>query len=333
MIRDFYTRNPRGATSTPMRLPTCLWPGLAGVLLSACLAEAPGPDAAATGDSGPVACVADTVRVDLPAGVFSMGATDTYAEEAPIRQVSVAPLAMQSTEVSNAQFATFVAATAYVTQAERAPDPALHPDLPPALLVPGSAVFRSPADTGQRRWWHFVEGASWRAPEGPGSDLSGRMDHPVVHVTFHDALAYAAWAGGDLPTEAEWEYAARGGLDGARYGWGDEPPDDGGLKANTWQGAFPVQNTRRDGYAGTAPVGCFPPNGYGLFNMTGNVWEWTRGQARAGQPNSGLIKGGSYLCADNFCRRYRPAARQAQERDFSASHIGFRLVFRPDPPA
>lgn len=318
-----------------MRLFSSLPTLLSVLTLSSCAPPLPDPGSRSVVAPLPPAesCRTDPFRIDLPGGTFRMGAEQTYGEEAPVRRVSVDPFAIQSTEVSNAQFAAFIDATGYVTQAERAPDPALHPDLPADLLRPGSAVFRSPADTGQRQWWHFVDGATWRTPEGPGSDLTGRMDHPVVHVSYHDALAFAAWAGADLPTESEWEFAARGGLDGALYAWGDEPPDQGPVKANTWQGAFPIQDLARDGYAGTAPVGCYPPNGYGLRDMTGNVWEWTHGQARPGATNSGLIKGGSYLCAENFCRRYRPAARQGQDRDFSSSHIGFRVVYRAKPPA
>lgn len=273
-------------------------------------------------------CAAEPERVALSGGEFRMGADDGYVEEAPARIAEVPAFSIDTLEVSNAAFARFVEETGYVTTAEQAPDPALHPTIPAETLIAGSAVFVSPLESGLRSWWQFTPGANWRAPEGPGSTLEGRMDHPVVHVSYMDAKAYADWVGGDLPTEAEWEYAARGGLHGARYAWGDESPHTGRVKSNTWQGIFPVENTQADGYAGTAPVGCFDANGYGLFDMTGNVWEWTQGQFDPRSGNSGLIKGGSYLCSDNFCQRFRPAARQPQDRDFSTSHIGFRVVYR-----
>lgn len=274
------------------------------------------------------ACSARLESVALPGGTFSMGSDTGYPDEGPIRAVTVEAFEIETLEVTNRRFAAFVADTGYVTQAERTPDPALHPDLPADALAAGSAVFISPSLSGVRSWWHFVEGATWRHPEGPGSSIEDRLDHPVVHVAYQDALAFAEWAGGDLPTAAEWEYAARGGLEGAHFEWGDEPPDSGTPRANTWQGFFPIENTERDGYAGAAPVGCYRPNGYGLYDMTGNVWEWTKDTYDRRNPNSGLIKGGSYLCAENFCRRYRPAARHEQERDFSASHIGFRVIYR-----
>lgn len=274
-------------------------------------------------------CQAEPARVTLAGGEFRMGSEDGYVEERPTRMAVVGAFAIDTLEVSNADFAKFVEETGYITTAEREPDPALHPNIPAESLIPGSAVFVSPLISGQPSWWQFTPGANWRAPEGPGSTLEGRMDHPVVHVSYLDAQAYADWAGGDLPTEAEWEYAARGGLHAARYAWGDEPPHTGAAKANTWQGMFPVENTESDGFVGTAPGGCFAENGYGLFDMTGNVWEWTQGQFDPRSDNSGLIKGGSYLCSDNFCQRFRPAARQPQDRDFSTSHIGFRVVYRP----
>lgn len=276
-------------------------------------------------------CGAANAPVNLPGGTFTMGAADGYPEEGPVRQVQVTAFAVDSHEVTNARFAEFVDATGYVTVAERAPDPALHPDLPPAARQPGSAVFRAPAE-GAARGWQFVAGAFWRAPEGPGSTIEDRMTHPVVHVAHADAAAFAAWAGGRLPSEAEWEYAARGGLDGARYGWGDGPsPAADPTRANTWQGRFPGLNSVADGHAGTAPVGCYPANGHGLFDTTGNVWEWTGDRFDPTDPNSGLIKGGSFLCAENYCRRYRPAARHPHERDFSTSHLGFRVVYPAVP--
>ena len=275
-----------------------------------------------------VTCTPDRAQILLEGGTFLMGSVDMYPEERPIRSASVDAFGISSTEITNREFAEFVTETGNLNNAEQTPDPAVHPDILPNELVAGSAVFVSPLVSGSRQWWQFVPGANWQTPEGPGSTITERQDHPVVHVSYADALAYAAWAGGDLPTEAEWEFAARAGLDGARFEWGDEPPEQGPVKANTWQGMFPLENTAADGHAGTAPVGCYNPNAYGLYDMTGNVWEWTHGQFNTADPNSGLIKGGSYLCADNFCRRYRPAARQPQERDFSTSHIGFRVVFR-----
>lgn len=280
--------------------------------------------------AGP-ACSPLIGNVVLAGGSFNMGEAEAYPEESPVRSVTVAPFAIDRTEVTNARFAAFVEETGYTTEAERAPDPAMHTDIDPELLVPGSAVFIPPTISGRRQWWQFIEGASWRHPEGPGSTISDRMEHPVVHVSHADAAAFAVWAGGMLPTEVQWEYAARGDLSGARYAWGDETPHQGSAKANTWQGFFPVENTERDGHFGTAPVGCYPTNGYGLYDMTGNVWEWTDDALANDDANSGLIKGGSYLCSDNFCRRYRPAAKHPQERDFSTSHLGFRLVYAVSP--
>ncbi len=267
------------------------------------------------------------MRASLNGGRFLMGSEDFYAEEGPIRPADVAAFDIDAHEVTNRQFKAFVDATGYVTVAERAPDPVLHPDIPKSELVPGSAVFVLTVGERNGGFWRFEKGASWRAPKGPGSTIDAMMEHPAVHVAYEDALAYARWAGGDLPTEAEWEFAARGGLDGAPYEWGEEKPDDApSPRANTWQGIFPVINSAADGYAGAAPVGCFPPNGYGLYDMTGNVWEWVKDSAP--DRNQGLIKGGSYLCAENYCQRYRPAARHPQELDFSTNHIGFRVVYR-----
>src|SRR5690606_11055583 len=250
----------------------------------------------------------------------------------------------------------------HVTVAERTPDPADYPGAKPELLVPGSAVFRKPAHRVDLRdpyqWWAYVPGANWRHPFGPDSSIEGLGDHPVVHVAYEDARAYARWSGKDPPTEAEWEFAARGGLDGATYAWGDEFLPGGRIMANTWQGEFPIQNLALDGFEWTAPVGSFPPNGYGLYDMIGNVWEWTRDEYReygaavcpccaSTKPRGGergasddprtpgsriprkVIKGGSYLCAPNYCRRYRPAARLAQPVDTSTCHLGFRCVVRP----
>jgi sulfatase modifying factor 1 len=275
-----------------------------------------------------------------------MGSEAYYEEEGPVRVMTVAAFSIDRFAVTNAEFARFVAATHYVTDAERKPDPADYPEIPPDKLVAGGAVFTSP--TGVRttedpmQWWAFVAGADWRHPEGPDSSIAGRDNDPVVQVSYNDALAYAHWAGRELPTEAQFEYAARGGLDGKTYSWGDELAPAGQYQANTWQGEFPNRNLGQDGFIGRAPVGCFPANGYGLYDMIGNVWEWTSSLyateaagdmaipgATAKTPASRVtrtIKGGSFLCAPNYCRRYRPAARQAQETSFSALHLGFRTV-------
>jgi formylglycine-generating enzyme required for sulfatase activity len=283
-----------------------------------------------------------------------MGSNGDYPEEAPAHIVTVDRFWIDEHAVTNADFAAFVTATGYVSFAERTPDPALYRDTLPELLTAGSAVFRMPAELLRpghgADWWHYVPGADWRHPEGPASTVDGREREPVVHVAFEDAMAYASWAGKDLPTEAEWEFAARGGLDGATYCWGDTFTPDGHHMANTWQGEFPCQNLAVDGFEGRAPVGSFSPNGYGLYDMAGNVWEWTkdryspRHSPGAAMPCCGLgdpyrappgaaavrkvIKGGSYLCAPSYCRRYRPAARYPQEIDTTTSHIGFRCVLR-----
>lgn len=298
----------------------------------------------------------------IPGGTFLMGSDRHYPEERPAHRVSVDGFWMDAHAVTNDEFARFVAATGHVTVAERTPDPADYPGAKPELLVPGSAVFRKPARRVDLRypyeWWSYVPGADWRHPRGPDSSIDGLGDHPVVHVAYEDAEAYARWAGKDLPTEAEWEFAARGGLDGATYAWGDEFLPGGRIMANTWQGEFPIQNLVLDGFEWTAPVGSFPPNGYGLYEMTGNVWEWTsdwyqehgdavRSCCASTNPRGGerdashdprmpdipiprkVMKGGSYLCAPNYCRRYRPAARMAQPVDTSTCHLGFRCVVRP----
>lgn len=297
----------------------------------------------------------------VPGGTFLMGSDAFYPEEKPVHPVTLDGFWIDAHFVSNAGFARFVDATGYVTVAERTPDPGAYPDVDPALLVPGSLVFRRPTHrvslADPRVWWVYVPDACWRHPEGPGSTLSGRADHPVVHVAYEDAEAYATWAGKALPSEAEWEFAARGGLDGATYVWGDEVAPEGRMMANTWQGEFPWQNLATDGYEGTSPVETFPANGYGLYDMAGNVWEWTADFFRPGHPDaaakpcciprnprvlepdraasrpatpvpSRVLKGGSHLCAPNYCLRYRPAARQPQAVDTSACHIGFRCVVR-----
>jgi formylglycine-generating enzyme required for sulfatase activity len=302
--------------------------------------------------------------VAIAGGGFLMGSDRHYAEEAPAREVSVDPFWIEAAPVTNARFARFVAATGYVTVAERPPDPALYPDLAPELAAPASLVFSPPDRPVSLRnnaaWWRLVAGANWRSPSGPGSDIAGLDDHPVVHIAFADAQAYADWAGRALPTEAEWEFAARGGLAAAAYAWGEDFTPGGRRLANTWQGEFPWQNLAPEGFARTSPVGAFPPNGFGLHDMIGNVWEWTsdwfarhRAPARdccvPRNPRGGeesesydaaatklrigrkVLKGGSHLCAPSYCRRYRPAARLAQPVDTSTSHVGFRCVVRAPP--
>ncbi len=301
--------------------------------------------------------------IQLDGGTFTMGSDDHYPEERPARQVKVDAFAIDATPVTNAQFARFVAETGHVTLAERAPDPALYPGILPEMLQAGSLLFTKPAGPvpmdGLGQWWSFCFGANWRHPEGSGSTIARREDHPVVHIAHEDALAYAAWAGKSLPTEAEWEFAARGGLDGRAYAWGDDLAPEGRMLANTWQGQFPWQNLALDGFEGTSPVGSFPANGFGLFDMIGNVWEWTEDwyadrptEARKSaccipaNPRGGdeadsfdpcqpeirigrkVLKGGSHLCAENYCMRYRPAARYAQPIDTSTSHVGFRCIMR-----
>jgi formylglycine-generating enzyme len=290
--------------------------------------------------------------VEVPAGTFRMGSEDFYPEERPVREVSVDGFWVDRHPVTVAEFRRFVKATGHVTWAERVPAAEDYPDADPELLVPGSLVFRKtagPVDLRDyRNWWAWTPGADWRHPEGPGSNAGGRERHPVTHVAYADAVAYAGWAGKALPTEAEWEYAARGGLDGAVFTWGDEFAPKGRMMANTWQGEFPWQNLALDRYEGTSPVGTYPPNGYGLHDMAGNVWEWTADWFTA--PPGGtaspccapvdiraapedrfprrVTKGGSHLCAPNYCLRYRPAARQGEAVDSTTSHIGFRCVVR-----
>ena len=282
----------------------------------------------------------------LAGGSFLMGCEDFYPEERPVRRVEVEAFSIDTRPVTVAEFRRFVKATGYVTVAERPLDPSDYPDADAAALVPGALVFqpaRGPVDLRDfRNWWAYVPGATWQRPEGPASDTYTRARHPVTQVAHEDAEAYAAWAGKALPTEAEWEYAARGGLEGAVFSWGDEFAPGGRMMANTWQGEFPWQNLLSDGYAGTSPAGAFEPNGYGLVDMTGNVWEWTRDEGRwdraeppccaPSEPGAHIprrvIKGGSHLCAPNYCLRYRPAARQFEAVDTSTTHIGFRCVVR-----
>jgi len=295
----------------------------------------------------PLAHADDTDMVPIPAGTFLMGSEDFYPEESPVRPATVEAFLIDRTPVTNAQFARFVEETGHVTFAEIAPDPRDYPGMDPALAVPGSIVFTPPDRPvrldGPPIWWSFVIGADWRHPLGPGSSIADIPDHPVVHVGYTDALAYAAWAGKQLPTEAEWERAARGGLDGAAYAWGDSFEPDGQRMAKTWQGAFPHANAAEPGLERTSPVGSYPANGFGLFDMIGNVWEWTeesvasRGEggccaglppAPQGGPQERVLKGGSHLCAPEYCRRYRPAARWLQPVDTTTSHVGFRCIRR-----
>ena len=286
----------------------------------------------------------------IPGGTFLMGSDDFYPEERPVHRVTVGGFWMDRHPVTVADFSSFVNATDYVTVAERPPNTADYPDADPSLVVPGSLVFSMPPHRvglqDYHSWWAYVPGACWHQPEGPSSTVSGREQHPVTHVAHADAAAYAAWAGKALPTEAEWEFAARGGLEGMRFVWGDEFAPGGRLMANTWQGEFPWQNHAADGFEGTSPVDAFPPNRYGLYDMAGNVWEWTAdfftprrsaGIAKAccipqEPPGAAIahrvVKGGSHLCAPNYCLRYRPAARQSQSVDSSACHIGFRCIVR-----
>jgi formylglycine-generating enzyme len=298
--------------------------------------------------------------VRVPGGGFLMGSEDFYPEERPVRRVEVDGFWMDDHPVTVAEFRAFAKATGYVTVAERPLDPAQYPGANPDLLRPGSLVFYQPdrpvdlRDVSQ--WWRYTPGADWRHPRGPGSTLNGLDLHPVIHVAAEDADAYAAWAGKELPTEAEWEFAARGGLERAVYTWGDGPAPRDKPMANTWQGEFPWQNLKPPRRHGTSAVRSFPPNGFGLYDMAGNVWEWTSdfyaapaahhaccvprnprvtsadGSLVPGQPGAHIprrvIKGGSHLCAPNYCLRYRPAARQGEAVDTSTAHLGFRCILR-----
>jgi formylglycine-generating enzyme required for sulfatase activity len=297
--------------------------------------------------------------VSIPGATFAMGSAAHYPEEAPVHRVAVDGFWIDRHPVTNRRFARFARATGYVTVAERPLDPEAFPGAPAENLVAGSMVFTGTAGPVDLRhieqWWTWTPGASWRRPEGPGSSLAGRMEHPVVHVAYEDALAYARWAGKELPTEAQWELAARGGLDGQEFVWGDAPEAPGERLANYWHGDFPWRP--EPGYGTTAPVGSYPANAYGLFDTAGNVWEWSRdwwaprhpaepehacclprnpraddrdGSLDPAQPQFAVprkvVKGGSFLCADSYCLRYRPAARRPQMIDTGTSHIGFRCV-------
>ncbi len=289
----------------------------------------------------------------VPGGTDTIGSLDFYPEERELREVTVADLWMDEHPVTNAQFRRFVKETGHITVAERAPDPADFPDANPTDLVPGSQVFVGtpgpvPLDD-WTRWWDWIPGADWRHPEGPGSTLHGRDLHPVVHVGYEDALAYATWMGKSLPTEAEWEHAARGGLRQATYPWGDDFTPGGKIMANTWHGQFPFENLAPAGYTRTSPVKRFPPNNYGLYDVAGNVWEWTSTRwsdshstaepvttepvaacCCAPEPvalselDRFVTQGGSHLCAPSYCHRYRPAARQGHAVRSSTTHLGFR---------
>ena len=307
---------------------------------------------------------AQVATVWISGGSFRMGSDAFYPEERPVHEVRVVGFWMDRYAVTNEQYARFVNATGYVTVAERALEPAEFPGAPPENLLPGSMVFQKtagPVDlTNSANWWAWMPGASWRKPRGPRSSLDGLDRHPVVHIAYEDADAYAQWTGQSLPTEAEWEFAARGGLVGADFTWGDEHCPDGNAMANTWQGEFPWENLMEDGYEGTSPVGSFPPNDYGLYDMAGNVWEWTADwfvprhpgeltkaccapaeKSHTPSPDQSydplqpqfriprrVVKGGSHLCAPNYCFRYRPAARQPQMIDTGMNHLGFRCVTR-----
>jgi formylglycine-generating enzyme required for sulfatase activity len=305
----------------------------------------------------------DREMLFIPGGTFHMGSDKHYREEAPVHRVTVSAFWMDRTPVTNRQFRKFVQATGHVTVAELVPDPKDYPGILPHMIYAGSLTFTPPRHVSNLRdysqWWSFIRGANWRHPYGPKSNINALDNHPVVHVAFSDAEAYAQWAGKELPTEAEWEFAARSGLDGAEFAWGDEFTPDGRHMANTWQGAFPLHNENVDGFERTSPVTAFPPNAYGLHDMIGNVWEWTtdwyspkheadapkaccipenpRGGREEGSYDPGtfnvriprkVIKGGSHLCAPNYCRRYRPAARHSEPVDTSTSHVGFRCVRR-----
>jgi formylglycine-generating enzyme required for sulfatase activity len=303
----------------------------------------------------------------IAGGTFLMGSEHHHSEEAPVRRVQVSGFWMDRYPVTNAQFRKFSAATGHLTIAEVAPDPRDYPGALPQMLEPHALVFVAPdrpVDLHDvRNWWVHMRGADWRHPHGPDSSIRGLDDHPVVNVAYRDAQAYAVWAGKMLPTEAQWEFAARGGLECAEFPWGDEAMPGGRYMANVWHGQFPWQNLASDGYQRTSPVGAFPPNGYGLFDMVGNVWEWTadwyqphhfaakqEGCGIPVDPRGGLrkesfdprqsrvriprkvLKGGSHLCAPDHGYGYRPAARYAQPVDTSACHVGFRCIIRGEGP-
>ena len=346
---------PPVATSQPAVCPACG----TGLSRSNFMTKATTPAPASAAADPQPAKASDMVH--LPSGTFWMGSDDPrFPDAGPVHQVKVDPFWIDRTDVTNAEFARFVEATKYVTVAEQKPDAASMPGVPAEALVAGAVVFAKPAgpvaldDPGQ--WWQYVPGASWRHPDGPSSDLHGRENHPVVDIAWPDAVAYARWAGKRLPTEAEWEYAARGGLDRQPYVWGESFSPNGKPMANTFQGHFPDRNTAEDGFAGTSPVGSFPPNGYGLYDMAGNVWQWCSDWyrpdtyfAEAGaltinptgpttsldpaEPNIAkrVMKGGSYLCTDQYCGRFMPGSRGKGDPDTPLNHVGFRCVSTTAP--
>lgn len=292
--------------------------------------------------------------IAIPQGTLLMGSTEWYSDETPLREVAIRPFRISRAPVTNRQFARFVAATGYVTVAERPLDASIYRGISPDRLRPGALVFVPPRSStkaeGVHDWWRYVPSACWRRPEAARSVFAGRLDHPVVCIAYEDAASYARWSGGRLPTEAEWEWAARGGLVGATYAWGDEWMPGGTAMANTWQGSFPEDDLNRKSLYRTSKIGSYPANPYGLYDMIGNVWEWTASwyrTASSGEVNGccsppldsydpdqpdiliprRVLKGGSFLCAANYCARYRPAARQAQMIDTASVHIGFRCVF------
>jgi sulfatase modifying factor 1 len=338
-IPELSDDNPQGAATMSLHVPL----------------QTPNPSTA----PGPAP---DKDMIWIPGGTFMMGSNEHYPEEAPAHAVTVSGFWIDRSQVTNAAFRRFVKATGYVTVAERVPDAAMYPGALPEMLVAGSVVFKQPPGrvpmNTHYNWWDWMPSADWRHPEGPGSTLNGRERHPVLHVAWEDINAYAEWAGKAIPTEAEWEYAARGGHDGWPFAWGQELAPKGKMLANYWQGEFPWQNLKLDGYERTAPVSSFPPNDYGLYDMIGNAWEWTtdwygdrhevttaccsaetinpRGGAREAsvdprEPGSiprKVLKGGSFACAENYCQRYRPAARMHHPIDTGTNHISFRCVVR-----
>jgi sulfatase modifying factor 1 len=356
-----------------MRRPPFIWAGVQAAVLSALIMPCACSSAAAGERAPQIATSSDRLctkysgvpegagdkpgMVFIAGGSFVMGSDRERPEEQFSHSVKVDGFWIDQHEVTNAQFEKFVEATGYKTLAEHGIDPKTHPSMYGDVLAPGSMLFIQPTrvDRGGNltQWWQYVKGANWREPEGPGSSIKGKENRPVVHIAYEDALAYAHWLGRELPTEAQWEYAARGGHNEGED-WSQAFDKDGKPIANSWQGIFPVYNTEEDGYAGPAPVGCFPPNGYGLYDMIGNVWEWTSDwyvpshpreeainpsgpsllqvRVATGQSPSKVIKGGSYLCASNYCSRYRATARQPQEVDLSAGHIGFRTVLTAPGP-
>jgi formylglycine-generating enzyme required for sulfatase activity len=336
-------RRHTDARTTARRRPTTESGGVAPKSDASQSREAPGPPPEG--------------MVWIPPGEFWMGSEDESMRDArPIHRVKLEGFWMDRTEVTNAQFARFVRETRYVTVAERKPDPKDYPGVPADKLVAGSIVFTPPAEPvpfdNPLVWWSYVPGADWRHPEGPQSSIEGRDDYPVVHVCWLDAVEYCKWAGKRLPTEAEWEYASRGGLERKRYVWGDELNPDGKWMANNWQGHFPNENTALDGFARLAPVGTFAANGYGLLDMAGNVWEWCSDwyqpnyQAHDREPNptgpdsshdpnepgvpKRVQRGGSFLCSDLYCTRYLPGTRGKGAIDSAATNLGFRCVLSPE---